>query len=88
MNCETERLARQLGNASAVLRWLAGQLAAEKHPLAHIPAGLASALLEVPAAGCRTCGDPLPAPERTGRPRILCLACSPRKTQENARVVA
>ncbi|GAB3048749.1 hypothetical protein GCM10027053_03900 [Intrasporangium mesophilum] len=61
-----------------VLRWLSGELAAEHHALAHVPAQLASALLEEPAAGeCRTCGGPMPPPSRTGRPRSMCLSCSP-----------
>jgi hypothetical protein len=80
--------ARRLGNTAAVLRWLAAQLASEKHPLSHVPMELANALTDVPVGGCRGCGDPLPAPQRTGRPRVLCLVCSPRKTPENKRVVA
>lgn len=28
---------------------------------------------------CRTCGDPLPARSGPGRPRTMCLACSPPK---------
>ncbi|NYI78741.1 hypothetical protein [Nocardioides panzhihuensis] len=83
-----ERLARRLGNTSAVLRWLAAQLAADKHPLAHVPADLARSLLDVPAEGCRSCDGPLPPAERTGRPRVLCLTCSPRrgKPMQNATV--
>lgn len=83
-----EQLARRLGNTAAVLRWLAGQLASEKHPLSHVPIQLANALADVPVGGCRGCGEPLPAPQRTGRPRVMCLVCSPRKTPENPRVVA
>jgi hypothetical protein len=79
--------AEQAGRAVHVLRWLSHELAAEKHPLAHVPAQLARALLEEPsAASCRSCGGELPAQERTGRPRVLCLTCSPRKTREKSTV--
>lgn len=84
-----DRTYRRLGNTVAVLRWLAAELAVERHPLAHVPAELARALLEDPVGGCRACDGPLPAPARTGRPRALCLVCSPRrKPQENASVSA
>lgn len=88
MTPESEYLARRLGNAVTVARWLGRELASEKHPLAHVCAQLVAALTDLPVGGCRGCGDPLPAPQRTGRPRVLCLVCSPRKTQENKRVVA
>lgn len=88
MNCETELLARRLGSAATVARWLGRELASERHPLAHVAAQLVTALTDLPVGGCRVCGDPLPAPQRTGRPRMLCLVCSPRKTPENKRVVA
>lgn len=81
-----EQLARRLGNTAAVLRWLAAQLAAEKHPLAHVPAELACSLVTAPAVGCRSCGGSLPPRERTGRPRVLCLECSPRKTPEKSTI--
>lgn len=83
-----EQTARRLGATVTTLRWLAAQLAAESHPLAHVPVQLADALLTEPVGGCRGCGEPLPTGNRTGRPRLLCLACSPRKTPENRRLVA
>lgn len=83
-----EQAARRLGATVTTLRWLAAELAADRHPLSHVPVQLADALMSEPAGGCRGCGEPLPAPQRTGRPRVLCLVCSPRKTPENKRVVA
>jgi hypothetical protein len=84
-----ERSERRLGNTVAVLRWLAAELAVERHPLAHVPAELARALLDPPDDGCRVCDGPLPAPAQTGRPRVLCLHCSPRrKTSVNVTVGA
>lgn len=87
MNPDSERLVRKLSNAAVLARWLAGELARERHPLAHVPAELAAALLDVPVAGCKDCGAPLPV-QRKGRPRLFCLACSPRKSPEKFRLVS
>jgi hypothetical protein len=64
---EDGALARRLGSMNAVLRWLAAELAAERHPLSHVPIQLANALTDVPVGGCRGCGGPLPKPQRTGQ---------------------
>lgn len=70
------------------LRWLAGQLAGERHPLAHVPSQVAAALLEDPVAACTLCSGPLPAPLGRGRPRSRCERCSPprRKATANSTV--
>lgn len=79
-------MSERVGRAVHVLRWLSGELAAERHPLAHVPAQLARALLEDPAAGpgCTLCGGELPAAASTGRPRTRCLRCSPRRPAVNS----
>lgn len=70
----------RLSAAVQVLRWLSTELAGERHALAHVPAQLAARLLEEPDAGsCRSCGGALPTPSGTGRPRAMCLSCSPRR---------
>lgn len=86
MNTDRERVERRLGNVVGVLHWLAGQMAAEGSAFEHVPAGIARSLLGPPAGGRRQCDGPLPAPARTGRPRVVCLSCSPRKTRGPWRV--
>lgn len=88
MTSASEVTARRQGQLVTVLRYLAAQLASEKSAYSHIPMQLVSALLEEPVGGCRTCGAPLPVRNRTGRPRLLCTACSPKKTSEKSRVAA
>lgn len=76
------------------LRALASRLAAEHHPLAHVPQQIANELVDVrgpaptpvgpyepsPTGNCAKCGRPLPLPTMgRGRPRTLCLTCSPRR---------
>jgi hypothetical protein len=69
---------RRLSIVVLSLRWLAGELARDRHPLAHLPEQLADALLAEPdEAGCRVCGGPLPVPLGVGRPRVRCERCSP-----------
>jgi hypothetical protein len=82
---------KQVGQAVQVLRWLASELAGERHPLAHVPQQVAAALLSGPGAGCcRLCGGPLPMPALTGRPRVRCERCSPsrRKLSAKSRMAA
>jgi hypothetical protein len=76
---------RRVSTCVLALRWLAGQLAAERHPLAHVPAQVAASLLEEQVGGCRMCGAPLPQPARTGRPRSRCLRCSPSRRKPSAK---
>lgn len=76
------------------LRRLASRLAAERHPLAHVPQQVANQLVndrgpaprpaggfvESPTGNCERCGRPLPLPTvKPGRPRKLCTVCSPRR---------
>lgn len=69
--------AAKVGDVVRILRVLSGELARDRHPLAHVPQQLASALLDEPVEGCQLCGGELPPPARTGRPRVRCLRCSP-----------
>jgi formylmethanofuran dehydrogenase subunit E len=64
-----------------ILRWLAAEMARDGYPLAHVPQQVAARLLDDldGSIGCKRCGEALPAPARTGRPRTLCLACRPRR---------
>jgi hypothetical protein len=79
-----EAALRRTSTSVLALRWLAGQLAAERHPLAHVPQQIADALLEEPVGGCSLCGAPLPTPARTGRPRSRCTRCSPPRRKQPA----
>ncbi|QWC83715.1 hypothetical protein KLP28_08630 [Nocardioidaceae bacterium] len=78
------------------LRAFSRRLAAERHPQAHVPNLLANRLNDArvpapapprgkvssPTGNCRICGNALPLPSTgRGRPRTLCLTCSPPKTQ-------
>ena len=71
------------GHAVAVLRWLAGELHADRHPLAHVPMELAAVVADGgPRTGCKRCGGPV-EPVRVGRPRVTCETCRPpRRTPE------
>ena len=75
----------RLGQAVQVLRWLASQLASDRHPLAHVPQQVASALLAEPEQACRLCGGELP-PRLigAGRPRVRCETCSPPRRKSDA----
>src|SRR5439155_24587690 len=77
---------RQLGDVVRVLRWLSGELARERHGLAHIPAQVATILADPrPAAGCRLCGATLPPRSSgAGRPRVRCEQCSPSRCKSSA----
>lgn len=76
------------------LRALHRQLRREHHPLSHVPAQIANRLVDIkapapriasaqepsPVGNCRKCGASLPLPTMgRGRPRKLCLTCSPTK---------
>ena len=77
---------RTVSNVVHVLRHLAGELARERHGLAHLAADCADVLAAPePEDGCRLCGAPLPPPAPTGRPRSRCLRCSPPRRKRAAK---
>lgn len=80
-----ERLVRRQSNAAVALRALAAQVRAEGSRYAPVLLDLAAALTMPLSGGCRICGGALPASAATGRPRVLCLICSPRRKAENQR---
>jgi hypothetical protein len=87
-----------LSSAVKRLRTLSRELRAERHPLAHVAQQIANDLVDVrapaapapigrfepsPTGNCRQCGAPLPLPTmRRGRPRTLCLTCSPARHRD------
>ena len=67
------------------LRWLAGELARDRHPLAHVPDQVADVLAGAGDEGCRVCGGRLPVPLGVGRPRVRCESCSPPRRKVSAK---
>jgi hypothetical protein len=86
-----EERAEPLSAAVARLRWLAGELARDRHRFAHVAQEVANSLVDVrapaprlpngfepsPTGNCSRCGRALPLPSMKGRPRKMCTVCSP-----------
>jgi hypothetical protein len=79
---------RDLERRARLVLVIADALEREGRPFAGVLRDVARAVLERPAleptgreptgSACRRCGGPLPTPG-PGRPRVFCLACSPKK---------